>query len=86
MLRAADGAPGGDRCRLHPAALQPASTQAVGALTHPPAVDTHTRTRIHTYTVETISSDHIRTQTHTVEIHTHRQDNTFMHAYIHTQL
>lgn len=38
MLRAADGPPGGDPRRDHPAALQAAGQQAVGAVTQPAAV------------------------------------------------
>lgn len=38
VLRAADGSPGGDPRRDHPAALQAAGQQAVGAVTQPAAL------------------------------------------------
>lgn len=39
VLRAANGSPGGDPRRDHPAALQAAGQQAVGAVTQPAALD-----------------------------------------------
>lgn len=41
VLRAADGSPGGDPRRDHPAALQAAGQQAVGAVTQPAALGPH---------------------------------------------